>query len=234
MFFGRFWLIAYRCGLMADFLQTVRERVVIYDGAMGTSVQLLQPTPDDFWGREGCNEVLALSRPDLIRDIHAGFLSVGCDVIETDTFGATRIVLQEYSLETQVGAMNQAAAQVARAVAGLPVTISYRIMPTENISEQNSGPCADMHSGAIYWGVPRIPPDASCRCVIMRAMPKSITMGWPADVIMILAGLMSRCITPRACAQARPSSTPLAMRAAFASGSTLSCFSNCASVKPST
>ena len=102
---------------MADFLQTVRERVVIYDGAMGTSIQVRPTTPDDFWGREGCNEVLALSRPDLIRDIHAGFLEVGCDVIETDTFGATRIVLQEYSLETQVGAMNQAAAQIAREVA---------------------------------------------------------------------------------------------------------------------
>src|SRR5574337_1975167 len=96
---------------MAEFLQSVRDRVVIYDGAMGTSIQARQPTPDDFWGREGCNEVLCLSRPDLIRDIHAGFLSVGCDVIETNTFGATRIVLQEYSLETQGGAMNQAAAR---------------------------------------------------------------------------------------------------------------------------
>jgi 5-methyltetrahydrofolate--homocysteine methyltransferase len=102
---------------MADFLQTVRERVVVYDGAMGTSIQVRQTTPDDFWGREGCNEVLALSRPDIIRDIHAGFLEVGCDVIETNTFGATRIVLQEYSLETQVGNMNEAAARVAREVA---------------------------------------------------------------------------------------------------------------------
>jgi len=102
---------------MTDFLQTVSERVVVYDGAMGTSIQVRPTTPEDFWGREGCNEVLVLSRPDLIRDIHAGFLSVGCDVIETNTFGATRIVLQEYSLETQVGAMNQAAAQIARAVA---------------------------------------------------------------------------------------------------------------------
>src|SRR5574338_69708 len=102
---------------MADFLQTVRERVVIYDGAMGTSIQVRETTPEDFWGREGCNEVLSLSRPDLIRDIHASFLEVGCDVIETNTFGATRIVLQEYSLETQVGAMNEAAARLARAVA---------------------------------------------------------------------------------------------------------------------
>ena len=66
---------------MSDFLQTVRERVVIYDGAMGTSIQVRQPTPEDYWGKEGCNELLVLSRPDLIRDIHASFLAVGCDVV---------------------------------------------------------------------------------------------------------------------------------------------------------
>ncbi len=68
---------------MADFLQTVRERVVIYDGAMGTNIQTRNPSVDDFWGKEGCNELLVLSRPDIIKDIHASFLSVGCDVVET-------------------------------------------------------------------------------------------------------------------------------------------------------
>ena len=81
-----------------DFLQTVNERVVVYDGAMGTNIQFRNPTPDDFWGKEGCNELLVLSRPDIIRDIHAAFLEVGCDVVETDTFGASRIVLAEYGL----------------------------------------------------------------------------------------------------------------------------------------
>ena len=65
---------------MASFLQNVRERVVIYDGAMGTNIQVRQPSPDDFWGKEGCNEILVLSRPDIIRDIHDSFLAVGCDV----------------------------------------------------------------------------------------------------------------------------------------------------------
>ena len=54
---------------------------------------------DDYWGKEGCNELLVLSRPDIIRDIHASFLEVGCDVIETNTFGATRMVLAEYDLQ---------------------------------------------------------------------------------------------------------------------------------------
>jgi len=102
---------------VADFLQTVRERVVIYDGAMGTSIQARQPSVDDFWGKEGCNELLVLSRPDIIRDIHASFFSVGCDVVETNTFGSTRIVLAEYGLEDQVEEVNLAAARLAREVA---------------------------------------------------------------------------------------------------------------------
>jgi len=99
---------------MSTFLQTVQERVVIYDGAMGTNIQVRQPSPDDFWGKEGCNEILVLSRPDLIRDIHASFLAVGCDVVETDTFGATRIVLGEYDLQDKVAEINRAAVRIAR------------------------------------------------------------------------------------------------------------------------
>ena len=62
---------------MTDFLKQVRERVVVYDGAMGTSIQVRQPSLDDFRGKEGCNELLSLSRPDIIRDIHASFFAVG-------------------------------------------------------------------------------------------------------------------------------------------------------------
>src|SRR5712692_9099479 len=102
---------------MSDFLQTVKERVVIYDGAMGTSIQFRNPSVDDFWGKEGCNELLVLSRPDIIKDIHAGFLSVGCDVVETDTFGATRVVLGEYDLQDKVAEINVAAAKIAKEVA---------------------------------------------------------------------------------------------------------------------
>src|SRR2546430_3085599 len=102
---------------MSNFLQTVNERVVIYDGAMGTSIQTRNPSVDDFWGKEGCNELLVLSRPDIIQDIHGSFLKVGCDVVETDTFGATRVVLAEYDLQDKTAEINIAAAKLAKEVA---------------------------------------------------------------------------------------------------------------------
>src|SRR6266496_1541480 len=102
---------------MADFLKTVRERVVIYDGAMGTNIQKRNPTLDDYWGKENCSEVLVLSRPDIIRDIHADFFRVGCDVVETNTFGATRIVLAEFGLQDRTEEINLAAVKLAREVA---------------------------------------------------------------------------------------------------------------------
>ncbi len=102
---------------MADFLQTVRDRVVVYDGAMGTNIQKRNPTLDDYWGKENCSEVLVLSRPDIIRDIHADFFRVGCDVVETNTFGGTGLVLGEFGLRDKVREINLKAAQLAREVA---------------------------------------------------------------------------------------------------------------------
>src|SRR5579864_6143273 len=102
---------------MSRFLESVRERVVIYDGAMGTNIQLRNPSLDDYWGKENCSEVLVLSRPDIIRDIHAAFFQVGCDVVETNTFGGTSIVLGEFDLRDRVVEINLAAAKLAREVA---------------------------------------------------------------------------------------------------------------------
>src|ERR1700758_4877324 len=102
---------------MSDFLQSVRDGVVIYDGAMGTNIHKRNPTLDDYWGKENCSEVLVLSRPDIIRDIHASFFEVGCDVVETNTFGGSSIVLGEFDLRDRVREINVAAVKLAKDVA---------------------------------------------------------------------------------------------------------------------
>ncbi|MHB1958908.1 MAG: methionine synthase [Acidobacteriaceae bacterium] len=102
---------------MQNFLEILRDRVIVYDGAMGTSIQKHALTIDDYWNKEGCNELLVLSRPDVIRGIHASFLEVGCDVIETDSFGSSRLVLAEYQLEDKTRELNMVAAQLAKEVA---------------------------------------------------------------------------------------------------------------------
>ena len=124
---------------MSEFLKAVSERVVVYDGAMGTNIQFRNLTADDYWGKEGCNELLVLSRPDVIADIHAAFYGVGCDVVETDTFGSTRIVLAEYGLEDRTKELNLAACKVARDVAaqfstaGRPRFVAGSIGPTTKL-----------------------------------------------------------------------------------------------------
>jgi Methionine synthase I (cobalamin-dependent), methyltransferase domain len=124
---------------MNDFLQTVRERVVIYDGAMGTNIQKRNPTLDDYWGKENCSEVLVLSRPDIIRDIHADFFRAGCDVVETNTFGGSRIVLTEFGLQDRTIEINHAAVKLAREVAqqfstqGKPRYVAGSMGPTTKL-----------------------------------------------------------------------------------------------------
>src|SRR5438128_7706992 len=124
---------------MSGFLQTVRERVAIYDGAMGTNIQKRNPTLDDYWGKENCSEVLVLSRPDIIRDIHADFFKVGCDIVETNTFGATRTVLCEFGLQDRVAEINLAAVKLAKDVAqqfssnGKPRFVAGSMGPTTKL-----------------------------------------------------------------------------------------------------
>ena len=103
----------------SPYLAALRERVLVFDGAMGTSIQRYNLSPADFGGErlEGCNDYLVISKPDVIEEIHASFLEVGCDVVETDTFRSNRITLGEYGLGEQVDEINRAAAQLARRAA---------------------------------------------------------------------------------------------------------------------
>jgi 5-methyltetrahydrofolate--homocysteine methyltransferase len=84
---------------------------------MGTSIQRYDLTAEDFGGKEGCNDYLVLTRPEVIEEIHASFMEVGCDVLETDSFNASRLRLDEYDLGDKVYEVNCQAAQIARRVA---------------------------------------------------------------------------------------------------------------------
>ena len=97
------------------FLELVRRRVVVLDGAMGSNLQTRTlDVHRDWMGQENISEVLNLSRPDIIQEIHEACLAVGCDGVETNTFGANQIVLAEADLADRTREINVLAAQIAR------------------------------------------------------------------------------------------------------------------------
>jgi len=122
-----------------SFIKRIQEKIIVCDGAMGTEIQRRNLTLDDFHGLEGLNELLSLTRPDVIKDIHAGYYSVGADVVETNTFGATSIVLDEYNRGKDSYEINFASAKLAREVAdsfskpGFPRFVSGSVGPTTKL-----------------------------------------------------------------------------------------------------
>jgi len=98
-------------------LNAIRTRVVVADGAMGTMIQDAQPSLEDFQGHEGCNEILNVTRPDIIRAIHTRYLESGSEAIETNTFGANWANLAEYSIQDRIYELALAGAKLAREVA---------------------------------------------------------------------------------------------------------------------
>src|SRR5256884_7166644 len=104
---------------MISFLDTLKDYIVVFDGAMGTNLHAQDLTVDDYGGPqfEGCPEHLLITMPDAVEKVHAGFLEVGCDVVETDSFGSTSIVLAEYQIAHLAYELNAKAAQLAKRVA---------------------------------------------------------------------------------------------------------------------
>ena len=103
----------------ASFIEAVHESLVIFDGATGTNLQTLNLGPDDFGGPayEGCNEILCATRPEAIADLHRSFFDVGCQVVETDSFGSLPWVLAEYGIAGRARELARSAASIARDVA---------------------------------------------------------------------------------------------------------------------
>ena len=101
------------------YLDALAQRVLVFDGAMGTELQRKNLSAGDYGGERyaGCNDHLALTRPEVVESVHAAYLEAGCDVIETCTFRSNRITMSEYGLEGQVREINRAAATLARRAA---------------------------------------------------------------------------------------------------------------------
>src|SRR5205823_9903557 len=101
-----------------NIVDAIARGIVVFDGAMGTTLQRMQLAGElsikDFDGRNGCNEVLSLTRPDVVAGVHRGYFEVGSDVVETNTFGASRPKLDEFDLGTKVQEVNESAARIAR------------------------------------------------------------------------------------------------------------------------
>ncbi|MEV2270256.1 methionine synthase [Nonomuraea africana] len=97
-----------------SFREVLSQRVMVADGAMGTMLQSYDPTLDDFQGYEGCNEVLNVTRPDIVSGVHDAYFAVGVDCVETNTFGANLAALGEYDISEKVYEYSEAGARLAR------------------------------------------------------------------------------------------------------------------------
>jgi 5-methyltetrahydrofolate--homocysteine methyltransferase len=103
--------------LSSPLLEALESRVVVADGAMGTALQAHDLTLDDFSGLEGCNEILNVTRPDVVRGVHRGYLAAGADAVETNTFGCNLANFAEYGIEDRIFELSEIGARLAREVA---------------------------------------------------------------------------------------------------------------------
>jgi 5-methyltetrahydrofolate--homocysteine methyltransferase len=135
------------------YLEALKQRVLIFDGAMGTSIDSFNLNAADFGGSrtEGNRDYLVITRPDVIEQIHTSFMEAGCDVLETDTFQATRLRLEEWGLADQTHAISYAAAQLARQVAdryeardGRPRYVAGSLGPTGKLPSSDDPALSDV------------------------------------------------------------------------------------------
>jgi 5-methyltetrahydrofolate--homocysteine methyltransferase len=119
---------------MRDYLAAIRERVVVFDGSMGATLEQYDLTPADYGGLQGkCHEALVLHRPDVIEALHAAMVEVGAEVVQTDSFQASRLKLDEWGLGEHTLEINRKAAEIARKAAGEQRFVAGSIGPTGHL-----------------------------------------------------------------------------------------------------
>src|ERR687886_2434413 len=116
---------------MRDFLAATRERVVVFDGSMGATLEQFDLSLERDYRLPGrCHEALVLNRPDVIHGVHESMVAAGAEVVETDTFQASRLKLEEWGLGDQTLEINQRAAEIARQAVGEQRFVAGTIGPT--------------------------------------------------------------------------------------------------------
>ncbi len=133
-----------------DFLAATRERVVVFDGGMGATLEQFELTQEDYGGLEGkCHEALVLNRPDVIEGVHASMLEAGAEVVETDTFQGSRLKLDEWGLGEHTLEINVKAAEIARRAAGEDRFVAGSIGPTGFLPASTDPTLGDISFGKL-------------------------------------------------------------------------------------
>src|ERR671924_1357612 len=119
---------------MRDYLEAIRSRVVVFDGGMGATLEQFDLTPEDYGGLRGkCHEALVLHRPDVIEGVHDSMVEAGAEGVETDTFQASRLKLDEWGLGEHTLEINRKAAEIARKAVGEERFVAGSIGPTGHL-----------------------------------------------------------------------------------------------------
>ena len=119
------------------FRDSLKQGIILFDGAMGTQIQALNPSDEEWDGKQGCSEVLNLTAPEKIQKIHEAYYEAGSDVVETNTFGANEIVLSEYELQHRTQEINRIAARIAKQAAdNIPIQ-SHVSLPVPWVREHD-------------------------------------------------------------------------------------------------
>src|SRR6186997_179462 len=133
-----------------DYIAAVNERVVVFDGGMGATLEQFELTQEDYGGLQGkCHEALVLNRPDVIEGVHSSMLEAGAEVVETDTFQASRIKLEEWGLEDHTLEINTKAAEIARRAAGDERFVAGSIGPTGFLPASTDPTLGDISFGRL-------------------------------------------------------------------------------------
>src|SRR4051794_33572619 len=119
---------------MRDYLEAIRSRVVVFDGGMGATLEQFDLTAEDYGGLQGkCHEALILHRPDVIEGVHHSMVEAGAEVVETDTFQASRLKLEEWGLADHTLEINRRATEIARKAVGEDLFVAGSIGPTGHL-----------------------------------------------------------------------------------------------------